>query len=143
MNSRIHYTKPSITEKEVAYATDAAQSGWGDKCYAYIDKFENAFKAHLGVKHAIATSSATGALHMGMAGLGISEGDEVIIANINWIASVAPIIHLNAKPIFVDIKEDTWCIDPALVEAAITQKTKAIMAVHLYGNLCEMDSLKK
>ena len=55
MNSRIYYTKPSITDKEVAYATDAARNGWGDNCYAYIDKFENAFKAHLGVKHAIAT----------------------------------------------------------------------------------------
>ena len=143
MNGRIHYTRPSITDNEVAYATDAARNGWGDKCYAYIDKFENAFKAHLGVKHAIATSSATGALHMGMAGLGIGEGDEVIIANTNWIASIAPIMHLNAKPIFVDIDEDSWCIDPALVEAAVTAKTKAIMAVHLYGNLCEMDSLKK
>ena len=143
MNSRIYYTKPSITDKEVAYATDAARNGWGDNCYAYIDKFENAFKAHLGVKHAIATSSATGALHMGMAGLGIGEGDEVIIANINWIASIAPIMHLNAKPIFVDIDENSWCIDPALVEAAVTAKTKAIMAVHLYGNLCEMDSLKR
>ena len=67
MKSRIHYTKPSITELEVAYATDAARYGWGDRCYEYITRFEEDFKAHLGVKYAIATSSCTGALHMGMA----------------------------------------------------------------------------
>tara|TARA_B100001063_G_C16707536_1_gene526111 strand:- start:93 stop:1208 length:1116 start_codon:yes stop_codon:yes gene_type:complete len=142
MKNNIAYTKPSISDLEVKYATDAALNGWGDQCYAYIQKFENAFKKHLGVKHAIATSSATGALHMGMAALGIGEGDEVILANTNWIASVAPILHLKAKPVFVDIKEDSWCIDSSLIEKAITEKTKAIMAVHLYGNLCDMDKLR-
>ena len=73
MKSRIYYTKPSITELEVCYATDAAQNGWGDQCYDYINRFEAAFKQHLGVKYAIATSSCTGALHMGMAALGIGS----------------------------------------------------------------------
>lgn len=141
MRQRIHYTKPSITELEVEYATDAASNGWGDECYKYIIKFEEAFKAHLGVKYAIATSSCTGALHMGMAALGIGVDDEVILADTNWIATASPIVHLGAKPIFVDILPDTWCIDPTQVEAAITPKTKAIVAVHLYGNLCEMDAL--
>lgn len=139
--SRIYYTKPSITELEVAYATDAARNGWGDRCYEYITRFEEAFKAHLGVKYAIATSSCTGALHMGLAALGIGPGDEVILADTNWIASAAPITYLGAKPVFVDILPDSWCIDPALAEAAITPRTKAIIAVHLYGNLCEMDEL--
>ncbi len=138
---RIYYTKPSITELEVTYATDAARNGWGDRCYEYINRFEEAFKAHLGVKYAIATSSCTGALHMGMAALGIGSGDEVILADTNWIATAAPIVHLGAKPIFVDILADSWCIDPELVEAAITPQTKAIIAVHLYGNLCDMDRL--
>lgn len=138
---RIYYTKPSITELEVEYATDAARNGWGDRCYEYINLFEEAFKQHLGVKYAIATSSCTGALHMGMAALGIGEGDEIIMADTNWIATAAPIVHLGAKPIFVDILPDSWCIDPDLAEAAITPKTKAIVAVHLYGNLCEMDRL--
>lgn len=139
--SRIHYTKPSITELEVGYATDAARNGWGEQCYDYIDRFEAAFKEHLGVKYAIATSSCTGALHMGMAALGIGPDDEVILADTNWIATAAPIVHLGAKPVFVDILPDSWCIDPSLVEAAITPKTKAIIAVHLYGNLCDMDRL--
>jgi perosamine synthetase len=141
MSSRIHYTKPSITELEVQYATDAARNGWGPRCYEYIEKFESAFAEFLGVKHAIATSSCTGALHMGMAALGIGRGDEVILADINWIATVSPVVHLGAKPVFVDIRSDTWCLDPVEVEAAITPKTKAIVAVHLYGNLCDMTEL--
>jgi perosamine synthetase len=138
---RIYYTKPSITELEVEYATDAARNGWGDRCYEYINLFEEAFKSHLGVEYAIATSSCTGALHMGMAALGIGAGDEVIMADTNWIATAAPIVHLGAKPIFVDILPDSWCIDPGLAEAAITPRTKAIVAVHLYGNLCDMNRL--
>lgn len=141
MSQRIHYTKPSITELEVAYATDAARNGWGERCYDYINRFEEAFREHLGVKHAIATSSCTGALHLGMAALGIGAGDEVILADTNWIASVAPVVHLGAKPVFVDILPDSWCVDPAKVEAAITSRTRAIIAVHLYGNLCDMDAL--
>ena len=141
MKSRIFYTKPSITELEVRYATDAAANGWGNKCYEYIYRFEGLFKQHLGVKYAIATSSCTGALHMGMAALGIGPGDEVIMADTNWIATASPVVNLGAKPIFVDILADSWCIDPEKAEAAITSNTKAIVAVHLYGNLCDMDRL--
>ena len=141
MKPRIPYTKPSITELEVRYATDAAANGWGEHCYDYIVRFEEAFKAHLGVEYAIATSSCTGALHMGMAALDIGPGDEVIMADTNWIASAAPIVHLGATPVFVDILPDSWCLDPALVEQAITPRTKAILAVHLYGNLCAMAEL--
>ena len=141
MKPKIYYTKPSITDLEVKYAADAAANGWGDQCYEYISRFEEGFKAHLGVKYAIATSSCTGALHMGMAALGIGDGDEVIMADTNWIASAAPIVHLGAKPVFVDILVDSWCLDPDLVEKAITPRTKAILAVHLYGNLCEMHRL--
>lgn len=138
---RIAYTKPSITELEVRYATDAAANGWGDRCYEYIGRLERAFAEHLGVRHAIATGSCTGALHMGLAALGIGPGDEVILADTNWIASAAPIVHLGAEPVFVDILPDSWCIDPACAERAITPRTKAILAVHLYGNLCDLDAL--
>ena len=141
MKQRISYTKPSITQLEIEYATDAATNGWGDRCYEYISRFEEAFKIHLGVKYAIATSSCTGALHMGMAALGIGPDDEVIMADTNWIATVSPVFHLGAKPVFVDILPDSWCLDPELVEKAISPRTKAIIAVHLYGNLCDMSSL--
>lgn len=140
--NRIHYTKPSITDLEVEYATDAARHGWGENCYSYLHRLENAFAAHLGVAHAIATSSCTGAMHMGLAALGIGPGDEVILGDINWIASAAPIVHVGATPVFVDVLEDSWCLDPACVEAAITSRTKAIVAVHLYGNLAALDQLQ-
>ncbi|HIF06142.1 MAG TPA: DegT/DnrJ/EryC1/StrS family aminotransferase [Gemmatimonadetes bacterium] len=141
MKSRIHYTKPSITDLEVHYAADAAARGWGERCYEYIERFEREFATYIGVQYAIATSSCTGALHMGMAALGIGAGDEVILADSNWIATAAPIFHLGAKPLLVDILPDSWCLDPDLVEKAITPRTKAIVAVHLYGNLCDMEEL--
>jgi perosamine synthetase len=143
LNKKIFYTRPSITELEIRYATDAATNGWGENCYDYIIQFENSFKEHLGVEYAIATSSCTGALHMGLAALEIGPGDEVILADTNWIATAAPIVHLGAKPIFVDILADSWCIDPDKAEAAITSKTKAIIVTHLYGNLCDMTTLLK
>lgn len=141
MAGRIHYTKPSITDLEIGYAADAVAHGWGERCYEWIGRFERLFREHLGVGHAIATSSCTGALHMGLAGLDVGPGDEVILADINWIASAAPVVHLGATPVVVDVLPDTWCIDPARAEAAIGPRTKAIIAVHLYGNLCDMDAL--
>ncbi len=141
MTNRIFYTKPSITTLEQDYAADAAANGWGARCYDYIIRFEAAFASWLGSDHAIATSSCTGALHMGLAALGIGPGDEVILADTNWIATAAPIRHLGAEPVFVDICPDTWCIDTAQAERHITPRTRAIIATHIYGNLCDMDAL--
>lgn len=141
MKAKIPYAKPSITDLEVGYALDAAKNGWGESCYDYINRFESAFSSHLSIDYVLATSSATGALHMGLVALGISKNDEVIIADSNWIASISSVVHLGAKPVFVDIKTDTWCLDPLKVEEAITSKTKAILAVHLYGNLCDMKQI--
>ncbi len=138
---RIAYTKPSITALEERYAADATRHGWGERCYEYLTRLESQFAEHLDVQHAIATSSCTGAMHLGLAASGIGAGDEVIVADTNWIATVAPIVHLGAKPVFVDVLPDTWCIDPRTVEAAITKRTRAIVAVHLYGNVCNMRAL--
>ena len=140
---RIPYTRPSITEKEVGYATDAARNGWGDDCYAYIERFEAMFCDYLGVKYAIATSSCTGAYHLGLAASGIQNGDEVLLADINWIATVSPIVHLNATPVFTDILSHSWCIDPEEVASGISSRTKAVIATHLYGNLCDMSNLRR
>ena len=141
MGDRILYAKPSITDLETRYAADAAANGWGSRCYEYIHRFEAGFRTHLGSDFAIATSSCTGALHMGLSALGVGEGDEVILADTNWIATVAPVVHLGAKPVFVDILADTWCIDPQDVARHVTPRTKAIIATHVYGNLCSMDAL--
>lgn len=142
MTERIVYTQPSITALEHEYVLDAVKNGWGAHCYDYINRFEENFARYLGVKHAIATSSCTGALQLGLAASGIGAGDEVILADTNWIASVAPVVHAGATPVFIDVLPDSWCIDPQQVELAITSRTKAIIAVHLYGNLCEMDALR-
>lgn len=141
MIKNIAYAKPSIGELEKKYVCDAIENGWGEKCYDYIYKFQDSYKNYLGVKHAIATSSCTGALHIALKALGIKAGDEVIVPDATWIASVAPITYLCAKPIFVDVLESTWCIDQKEIEKAITPKTKAIIAVHIYGNMCEMDEI--
>lgn len=138
----IFYSKPSITQREVAYAEDAARNGWGARCYEYIGRLERAFADHLGVRHAIATSSCTGASHMGLSAIGVGPGDEIILGDINWIAVASPITYVGATPVFVDVLEDSWCLDPAAVERAITPRTKAIIAVHLYGNLAAMDELR-
>jgi len=140
--NRIHYSKPSITSLEVGYATRAAQFGWGERCYDCITDFEESFKQHLGVKFTHATSSCTGALHLGYTAIGLQPDDEVIIGDINWLACAAAITYLGAKPVFVDVLPDTWCLDPVKVESSITSKTKAIVAVHVYGNLCEMNELR-
>ncbi len=141
MQTRILYTKPSITDLETRYATDAAANGWGDKCYDYIHRFEKQFREHLGSRFAIATSSCTGAMHLGLAALGLGPGDEVILADTNWIATVSPIVHLGATPVFVDVDPISWCLDAKAVERAITPNTKAIIATHIYGNLADMDAL--
>jgi len=137
----ISYAKPSITDIEKKYVYDAIENGWGSSCYDYIYKFQDSFKEYLGVNYAVATSSCTGALHIALKVLDIKPGDEVIVPDATWIASVAPITYLCAKPVFVDVLESTWCIDPQKVEEAITPNTKAIICVHLYGNMCEMDEI--
>lgn len=139
--SRIAYVKPSITKLEIDMVTAAATNGWGSNSYSYVTEFENRFASKIGTRHAIATSSCTGALHLGLKAIGVSPGDEIILADTNWVATLAPISYLGAKPIFVDIQEDSWCIDVNKVRDQITPKTKALIATHLYGNLCDMDQL--
>lgn len=138
---KIFYAKPSITDLEISYVTDAIRHGWAEHCYDYIKRLQTSFQDYLGVKYALPTSSCTGAIHLALAALGIKEGDEVIAPDITWAASVVPVVYLKAKPVLVDILPDSWCINPAKIEAAITPKTKAILVVHLYGNLVEMDAV--
>ncbi len=140
---KIYYAKPSVTQLEIDYVTDAITNGWGDHCADYIKKFEKKFRDYLGSKFSMATSSCTGALTIALAVLGIGSGDEVIVPELTWIATAAPIVHLGAEPVFVDVLQDTWCIDPKKIEEAITPKTKAIIVVHLYGNIAEMDEIQE
>lgn len=141
MRKRIPINKPSITELEVSYVNDAIKNGWGENCYDYLKKFETNLAIFQEVNYALATSSCTGAIHLALMALGIKQGDEVIVPEITWIATVEPVLYIGAKPVFADILESTWCIDPKSIRDSITAKTKAIIVVHLYGNLCEMDEI--
>lgn len=140
-HSPIRITMPSVTEREIEYVNDAIRNGWGESCYDYIYRFQDSFAAYEGSKHALATACCTGAIHIALMAMGVKAGDEVIVPDITWIASVEPILYIGAKPVFVDVLEDTWCIDPAKIKAAITERTKAILVVHIYGNVCEMDEI--
>jgi perosamine synthetase len=138
---KILFAKPSITQREIDYVNDAVSNGWGDNCYDYLNRFRDKLKDYYDVPYVWPTSSCHGALHILLMALGIGRGDEVIVPDMTWIGSVAPISWLGATPVFVDVLEDSWCIDHTLIEKAITARTKAIIAVHPYGNLADMDEI--
>jgi len=129
---------PSITQKEIGYVTDAITNGHEDHWGDYIKRFEEAFAKYIGVKHAKTTSSCTGALHLALIALGIKEGDEVIVPDTSWIATASVVRYVGARPVFADVRKDTWCIDPVSVERLITKNTKAIIPVHNYGHPSDM-----
>ena len=138
----IPISKPFIGEEEKAEVLAVLESGMlaqGKKVAA----LETAFAAVCGTKHAVATSSGTTALHLALLAHGIGAGDEVITSAFTFIASATSILFTGAKPVFVDIDPDTFTINPALIEQAITPRTKAILPVHLYGQLCEMEAIQK
>lgn len=131
----------SVGPLEVHYAADAAQTGWNERCFDYIKRFEKTVCDTLGVKYAVATPSCTAALQLSLLTIGVKAGDEVILPDSTWVATANAISYTGATPVFVDVCEDDWTIDPDAVERAITPKTKAIIPVHLYGHPCKMDRL--
>lgn len=134
--------KPKIGKEEIAEVVDTLKSGWlttGPK----TKKFEEELKKYIGCKNIIALSSCTAALHLALATLGIKEGDEVITTPFTFVSTVNVILHQGAKPVFVDIGREDYCIDADKIEKAITKKTKAIMPVHYAGRPCQMDKISK
>lgn len=140
---RIPVAEPWITDREIEMCTLAARCGWGIDHYRFNEQFEKMFAEFVGVRYAVSLPHATSALHLICAAIALRPGDEVIAPNVTWIASVAPIVYTGATPILVDIDPDTWCIDPAAVETAITSRTKAILGVNLYGSMCNWTKLRK
>ncbi len=108
----------------------------------FVEEFENNFSTYIGSEYAIGVGNGTIALHLAMLALGIGEGDEVIIPANTFIATAWGVSHAGATPVFVDCEADTWEIDPAKIEEAITPKTKAVIGVHLYGQPFDIDSVK-
>ena len=140
---KIPITIPYIDARDQKNVSNAVINGWGDKCFENIKNFELKFKKKYSLKYTSATSSCTGALHLALMALNIKKGDEIILPDTTWVSCANAIKYVGAKPVFVDIKEDTWCINPFEIEKKITKKTRAIMAVHLYGNVCDMESIIK
>ena len=143
MKNYIPVTGPSITSKEVRFISKAARDGWNQNHSKYINLFEKKFAKYIGRRYGLATSSGTSALHLAFLALGLKKDDEVIVPNISWIASIEPIYYIGAQPVFVDIEPNTWCIDSKDIEKHITDKTKAILVVDLYGGIADMKSIRK
>jgi perosamine synthetase len=142
MMGRIPIAGPWITQKEIDCVTDAVTRAWYDDAQLYHQRFERAFAEYLGVRHALSLPSCTAAIHLALAALGIGPGDEVIVPDVTWIASAAPVTYLGATPVFADIDAQTWCLSVPAFEAAITPRTRAVIAVDLYGNMPDMDGLR-
>lgn len=138
---RIPAHEPSIKEAEHRYVTECLETNWVSSQGRFVDLFETEFAAFTGAEAAVAVSSGTAALHLAMRALGVGPGDEVIVPDLTFAASAAAIIHAGATPVLVDVEPDSWNIDPAEMEKAITEKTKAVMPVHLYGQPADMDAI--
>ena len=139
--AKIPIAGPWITEKEIEYVTDAVKTGWYGEANTYQQRFEEAFGNYVSRRHAMALPSATSAIHLALAGLGIGPGDEVIVPDATWIATSAPITYVGATPVFADIEERSWCLTPAALEACTTSRTRAVIVVNLYGGMPDMDTV--
>lgn len=130
--------EPRLNGKEYEYVADCLNTNWISSQGSYVSRFEKQITGVVDVDHCLAVSNGTVALHLALETLGIGNGHEVITTNLTFGATVNSIIHAGATPVLVDVDKDTWNIDVALIEAAITPNTKAIIPVHLYGNPCDM-----
>jgi len=140
---KIFFAGPLITDREVKYVVDAVKNGWYSTFDKDVKKLEKTIAKYVGVKYALAGFCATHSMHLACLVCGFKKGDEVICTDFSWAATAHVIAYTGATPVFVDVKADTWCIDPISIEKAITSKTKGIMIVHSFGIPCDMDSIMK
>jgi perosamine synthetase len=134
---------PCLNGKELEYVTDCIKSSWISSIGKYVTQFEDNFAAFCGTAYAISASNGTTALHLALVSLDIGEGDEVIVPDLTFVATANAVLYCGAKPVFVDSDEKTWNIDPSKIEENITERTKAIIVVHLYGHPCDMAPIIK
>jgi len=135
----IYIAGPWITEHEVKVVEDCMRNGWYN--YKYVETFQKEFAAYHNRKYGIMTPNCTTAIHLLLTALGVNDGDEVIAPDCTWVGSTAGITCLRASPVFCDIEEKHWCIDPLSVERSITPRAKAVIAVDLFGNMPLFDEL--
>ena len=139
----ISVCEPFLNGREIEYVLDAVRTGWISSSGKYVTAFEMAFAEYCGAKHGVAVCNGTVALHLALKSAGIGPGDEVIVPNFTMISTAFAVCYTGARPVFVDADPDTWNVDTRLVEDKITPRTKAIIAVHLYGLPCDMDALRR
>ena len=134
---------PLLGEKELEYVTDCIKTNWISSKGKYVEEFEDKFAKYCGCKYGITTTSGTTALHLALASIDLKTGDEVIIPASTMIATAFAVVYCGAKPVLVDAETETWNMDVEKIEEKITNKTKAIMPVHIYGHPCDMDPIRK
>ncbi len=138
---RIAIASPLLSGNELAYITDCIQSNWISSQGKYVKQFEDLFAQYHQNQYALAVSNGTVALHLALAALNIKAGDEVIVPDLTFAASVNAVLYTGATPVLADVDAETWNIDVNNIRKLITSKTKAIMPVHLYGHPCDMDAI--
>tara|TARA_B100001093_G_scaffold495767_1_gene540615 strand:- start:5063 stop:6166 length:1104 start_codon:yes stop_codon:yes gene_type:complete len=138
---KIPIARPIIDKKDISIATKALRSGWISSQGPFIKQFEKKFQTFLGGGYPITASNGTSALELGIKALGINPGDEIIVPNFTFAASINSIINCGAIPKILDVERNTWTIDIKLIKKSITKKTRAIMLVHIYGQPCKIDEI--
>ena len=144
---RIYLSPPHMSGREMHYIQEAFDQNWVAPLGPNVDGFEEAIATYTGVDHVAALNSGTAAIHLALIILGVVPGDNVIASTFTFSATVNPIIYQGATPVFVDSEEDTWNMDPELLEKAIKERIrkgkrpKAIIVVHLYGMPAKMDEI--
>ena len=140
---RVPIIEPLLNGNEAAYVHECIESGWISSQGRFVGQFERMIAAFHGAPYALAVSSGTTALHLALVSLGIGAGDEVIVPDFTFAATASAVVHAGATPVFVDVEPDTWTLDAASVERALTSRTRAIIPVHLYGHPCAMTELMR
>ena len=140
LSKEIYPAGPSVTQLEREIIDDMMRFGWDN--YNYVEKFEKEFAAYHDRKFCLMTPSCTMAIYLALKALNIKKGDEVIVPDVTWTATVSPVVEAGAKPIFVDVEKSSWCINADIIIGKISKKTKAIIAVDLFGNIPNMEKLK-
>lgn len=138
---KVPVSSVDVSGLEEEYTVDAIRSTWISSAGKYVDRFEREFSELCQTKMTVACGNGTLALHLALLGLKLEPGDEVIVPSMTFIATANAVRYCGAEPVFVDVDPNTWCLDPSAVEAAITPRTKGILAVHLMGHPCDMDAL--
>jgi perosamine synthetase len=132
---------PWITEKEIRSVSEAVADGWYANSAKYQAQFEEAFAASVGRRYGISLPSCTAGLHLALMSLGVGPGDEVIVPDVTWIATSAPVSYVGATPVFADFDPVSWCVSVESIEAVLTSRTKAVIVVDLYGNMPDFDPI--